>query len=167
MKHETYNNQGFTLVELLVGVTVFSLVISIAISLFVSILRDQRHSIAIQNVQDNGRYLIEFIAKEVRMSEIENSDGESSVLNLTHPLHGDVAYSFTGTTITRDDGSGFEQINSDEVQVQGRFFIDGKTGGDDEQPRITIVLKVDTTGTKPEEQAEINLQTTLSQRKLD
>jgi len=48
------------------------------------------------------------------------------------------------------------------------FYIDGReSGGDDEQPRVTIVMKAQTTGAKIEEQAEINLQTTLSQRKLD
>ncbi len=155
---------GFTLVELLVGMAVFSLVIGIAVNLFAASLRNQRKSIAIQNVQDNGRYLMSFVAKEVRMSEIRTSDGASAILYIYHSEQGDITYVFTGTQITRNG----EAISSDEVQVQGMFYIDGReSGGDDEQPRVTIVMKAQTTGAKIEEQAEINLQTTLSQRKLD
>ena len=159
--------KGFTLVELLIGMVVFSLAIGIAVNLFAASLRNQRKSIAIQNVQDNGRYLMSFVAKEVRMSEIRTSDGTYAALYMYHPEQGDITYIFTGAPnwqITRNG----DAISSDEVQVQGVFYIDGReSGGDDEQPRATIVMKVETTGAKIEERAEINLQTTLSQRKLD
>lgn len=157
------DKKGFTLVELIVGVAIFSLVIMVAVSLFTAVLRSQRKSIAIQNIQDNGRYLIGFVAKEIRMSEIRISDGETSILYIYHPEHGDITYEFTGTQITRNN----EPINSDEVEVQGTFHVDGRSGGDEEQPRVTIVMRMRTIGTKVEEQARINLQTTLSQRELD
>lgn len=153
--------KAFTLVELLVAVAIFVLTALIAVGLLISVLRGQRKSIAIQNVQDNGRYLIGFMAKEIRMSEIISSDGETTVLNVTEPALGDITYRFTGNDLERNG----DKINSDEVRVQGRFFIDGKTAGDDEQPRVAIVMKVETTGAKSEEKAEINLQTTLSSRK--
>ena len=165
------NGAGFTLVELIVSVAIFSLVITVASSLFSTVLRSQRKSINVQNIQDNGRYLMNFMAKEIRMSDIENPDSEIPFLNISHSIHGDITYTFTGATgdpetawkITRNG----QAINSNQVWVEGRFFIDGKTGGDDEQPRVTMVMKVGTLGTKIEERAEINLQTTLSQRKLD
>lgn len=153
-------NKGFTLVELLVALVVFSLAVTIAISLFASALRSQRKSIAIQNVQDNARYLIGFIAKEIRMSEIKSPDGELFILDINHPDEGDIRYQFTGVEVQRNG----EKINSDEVQVDGKFFIDGRSTGDDEQPRLTIVMKVETIGAKAEERAKVNLQTTLSQR---
>jgi len=154
---------GFTLIELLVGVAVFALVITIALSLFMSALRSQRKSIAIQNVQDNARYLFSFMAKEIRMSQLNAVDGEITQINIIHPVNGSVTYSFNGTQILRNGQS----INSDEVQIDGRFFIDGKAAGDNQQPRVTLVMEVTNIGTKAEEQAEIKLQTTLSQRELD
>lgn len=156
------NKKGFTLVELIVGVAIFSLVILIAVSLLAAALRVQRRSMAIQNVQDNSRYLIGFVAKEIRMSEIKNPDGPSTVLSIYHLKHLDIIYEFTGTQIKRNG----DVISSDEVKVEGTFYVDGR-GGDDDQPRVTIVMKVRTTGGKVEERAEINLQTTLSQRELD
>lgn len=154
---------GFTITELIVAVAVFALVITAAVSLLTMAVRTQRRALAIQDVQDNGRYLMGFIAKEVRMSEINNSDGQATVLSITHPDSGDISYSFTGTQITRNG----DTINSDEVEVEGKFYVDGRApGGDDEQARVTIVMKVKTTGAKTEERTEADLQTTLSQRDL-
>jgi prepilin-type N-terminal cleavage/methylation domain-containing protein len=163
MKNAAHNKQGFTLIELLVGVAVFALVITIALGLFMTALRSQRKSIAIQNVCDNARYLFGFMAKEIRMSKLDAADGEITQINITHPVNGSITYSFTGTQILRNG----QPINSDEVQIDGRFFIDGKTIGDNQQPKVTIVMEVTNIGTKTEEQAEIKLQTTLSQRELD
>jgi prepilin-type N-terminal cleavage/methylation domain-containing protein len=162
---------GFTLTELIVAVAIFALVITGAITLLTTVLRTQRKSAVIQSVQDNARYLMGFMAKEIRMSEFRGFDGTTQVLEITHPINGDISYTFTGTPnwqIIREDDSTLDKINSDEVEVDGGFYIDGKAvGGDNEQPRVTMVIKVRITGTKTEEQAEINLQTTLSQRNFD
>lgn len=155
------NKTGFTLIELIVAVAVFALVITAAVSLLTIAVRSQRRALAIQNIQDNGRHLIGFIAKEIRMSKINNLDGQAASLDITHPVNGDINYSFTETQLTRNN----EQINSDEVEVSGGFYIDGRTAEDKEQVRVTIVMKVKTTGNKTEEQVEANLQTTLSSRK--
>lgn len=154
------SKRGFTLVELLVAFMVFTLAVAAATALFASVLKSQRKSIAIQNAQDNARYLIGFLAKEIRMSEIRSDDGEFLILDVYHPDEEDIRYQFSGGEILRNG----EKINSDEVQVDGRFFIDGTGVGDGEQPRVTMVIKVETTGAKAEERAKVNLQTTLSQR---
>ena len=161
------NKNGFTLIEVLVAVSVFSLVIVIALGLFTNIIRSQRKSVALQNVQENGRYLIDFMAKEIRMSEITSVDGSSLVLAIDHPLNGSIQYSFSGGQLTREDSAGVVAINSDETQVDGSFIIYGKTLGDNIQPRVRVILKAQTTGSKTEEQSVINLQTTISQRPLD
>lgn len=155
------NKAGFTLLELLVGIAIFTLTITTAIGLFITVIESQRKSVAIQNVQENGRFLMWYASKEIRMSTINNSeDGETNTLELTHPDHGNVSYSFTDTGEFLRGG---EKLSSDEVYVTGKFLIDGKTSGDNEQPRVTVVIKVQTISTKKEEKAEINLQTTFSQ----
>lgn len=159
---------GFTLTELIVAVAIFALIITGAVTLLTTVLRAQRKSAVIQSVQDNARYLMGFMAKEIRMSEFTSPDGNATVLYINHPEKGDIGYEFIGGDIIREDDSTLGPINSDEVEIDGGFYIDGKEiGGDSEQPRVTIAMKVRITGTKTEEQAEINLQTTLSQRNLD
>ncbi len=162
--------RGFTLIELLVGLMVFSLAVGVAINLFAAALRAQRKSIAIQNVQDNGRYLISFIAKEIRMSRIVSADGETLILNIEHPTNGNITYTFTGAPnwqILRTDADSSGSINSSEVNVDGRFSIAVRAVGDNIQPRVTIIMKITNKGVKVEEQSEIDLQTTFSQRRLD
>jgi len=155
------NKKGFTLIELLVGAAIFSLAIGIAIGLFATVMEGQRKSKAIQDVQENGRYLMWYISKEIRMSTIDNSaDGETSQLFITHPEHGAVTYSFSEEGGFLRNG---EKLNADEVNVVGKFIINGKTPGDNEWPRATVMMKVLTAGVKPEQSADIRLQTTFSQ----
>lgn len=158
---------GFTLIELVVGVTVFVIVISIVVNLFVLGLKGQRKFLAIQNVQDNARYLLEFIAKEIRMSTINNSASNS--LNITRPDGEVVTYVFTGQTIDRltANPSTTGPLNSNEVLISGGFYTTGIGLDDSQQPRVTIVMKIEATGEKKEQESEINIQTTLCPRNLE
>lgn len=157
---------AFTLIELIVGMTIFIIVISVVLSLFMTGLRGQRNIIAQQNVQDNARYLLGFIAKELRMGEIDSVS--NSTLEITRPDGESVTYVFNSAdkTIERTDSSTSGPINSDNVLITGSFYGLG-IGDDNQQPRITIIMKVETIGEKEEEKVEINIQTTLSQRNLE
>lgn len=172
MKQKDKNRKkGFTLIELIVAIAIFIVVISVVLSLFVTGLKGYRKVIAIQNVQDNARHLLEFISKEIRMSEINSAT--STTLNITRPNGENVIYFFTTETvdgktlgrINREDSSTSGPINSEEISVIGNFYIMG-IGSDNQQPRVTIVIKVETVG-KPEEKSEINIQTSLSPRDLE
>ena len=190
MKHITCNkakNKGFTLTELIVVTAIFALIIITAIGLMMAAIQTQRKGIALQSIQDNGRHLMAFMAKEIRVSEIVSGDappGPDDTLVIDPPNTGDpetdgteVTYTFTGPQITRkayiytEVGKKYEWVtaplNSDEVNVIGKFIIDGKTAEDNEQPRVTIIMKVESKGTGDKEKAEIDLQTTVSQRNLD
>lgn len=182
------NKNGFTLTELIVVTAVFALIITTAIGLMIAATQTQRKGIALQNIQDNGRHLIAFMAKDIRVSEIVSGDTPplTGILVIDPPDTGseadgtDVTYTFTGTPnwqITREAyiymeiGNKWEWVtsplNSDQVKIDGEFVIDGKTTDDNQQPRVTIIMKVESSGTQTEEKAEIELQTTISQRNLD
>lgn len=165
MKQNT--NKGFTLIELMVAMAIFVIVISVVLSLFTMGIRSQRKIIALQNVQDNARYLLGFIAKEVRMSEINSVS--SAGLNITRPDGESVSYFFNNSQgkIERTDSSTSGPINSGQVSVTGSFYGLGIGRGDGQQARVTIVMKVETSGAKVEQKAEINIQTTLNPRNLD
>ncbi len=157
------NKKGFTLIELLVAMTIFVVVVMIVFGLFSAAIRGQRRVMAMQNIQENARFILEFMAKEIRMSKINSVN--ASVLNVTRygELFNDVEveYVFYNGDLLKDN----VQINSDEVSVTGKFYYSGIT--DDGQPIITIVLKVQGIGSRTEEQSFVNVQTTLSQRVLD
>lgn len=167
-KIQDTKHNGFTLIELVIAIGIFIIVISVVLSLFMTGLRGQRKVFVLQNVQDNARFLMSFMAKEIRMSNINWA--YSDRLNITRPDLTDVIYIFDSTEkqIEREDDPdvGPMPINSDEVLVTGMFDSSGiGTGG--QQARITIVLKVEATGERAEEEAEIIIQTTVSPRNLE
>lgn len=160
-------NKGFTLIELVIAIGIFVIVVSVALSLFLTGLAGHRKTIAIQNVQDNARYLLEFVAKEVRMSEIKNANYYRLVI--TRPDGEEITYAFEGGNIQRTitgNPSGSGPMNSNEVSISGQFYTLGIGKDDNQQPRVTIVMKAETTG-KTEEKARIELQTTLNPRNLE
>lgn len=176
MKHKA--NKGITLIELIIAMAIFVIVISVVLSLFMTGLKGQRRVITLQNLQDNARFLLGFMAKEIRMSNINNVvNGETLILDITHPISGDIIYTFTGAPdydIKRrflDPGPPAQflegAINSGEVLITGSFSLSGIGIGDGQQPRVTITVNVETVGVKVEEKAEVTLQTTVSPRNLE
>lgn len=142
--------KGLTLLELLVAMTIFIIVVGLATGIFLLGLRGQRTVFTTQYTQENARYIIEMMAKEIRMSEINSFTATS--LDITHPVNGDVDYQFLGTSLERNG----QAINSDEARItNGRFSIN-----DTYQPRVTVKMTV----TDQAGKNQIDLQITLSSR---
>ncbi len=60
--------------ELLVAITLFTIIMLAATSIFKMVIDGQRNSVSAQNVQENIRYIMERISKEIRMAKISNHD---------------------------------------------------------------------------------------------
>ena len=60
---------GFTLVEIMVAVSVFVLVISIAAGIFVYSLQDQRKALSHQELLDQTSYIMEYMSRGIRMAK--------------------------------------------------------------------------------------------------
>jgi type II secretory pathway pseudopilin PulG len=63
------DHSGITLLELLVSVFIFSITILAATGIFQTVVNSQRSAIASQNLQDNIRYDLEKMGKEVRSAQ--------------------------------------------------------------------------------------------------
>lgn len=138
-------NRGFTLIEILVAVGIFVVVITIVISIFFNTIKEQRKLFVNQNLQENARFIMEMITKEVRMMKsINTATGEFSTLSITNQDGGAVIYKFETDQIKRDGadwGAGTSHpLNSTNVKVDGRFYVDNNPSV--QQPRITIRMKV-------------------------
>ena len=128
-------------------------------------ISSQRKVLALQGVQENARFMLEFMAKEIRMGVI--TAATSSTLTLRRPDGEIINYAFSGQNIQRTSSSSSGPINSADISVSGGFYASGVGSGDGLQPKVTIALSVQGQGTKAEEQARLDIQTTLSQRNLD
>lgn len=167
MKYKIKKKNGFTLIELLVASSIFVIVITVAVTSFVISLKGYRRVLAQQDLQDNARYLLGFIAKEIRMSRIKISNPNNiatPILVITRSDKDDVNYSFSGGNLLRNGSI----INSSNISItSGNFYITGVGLNDGQQPKVTIVMKMETIGDKLEEKTELNIQTTLCSRDIE
>lgn len=86
---------GFTLIEILMVVAIFSMAVLMSTDVFLTANRSQRHAQSQQRVQADARFTIETIAREIRSSIPDyalyadpNRDGNfSDVITLAEPKH--------------------------------------------------------------------------------
>lgn len=162
-------NKGFTLLELIVAIGVFSTVISASTGIFISTLTAQRKAIALQNIQDNIRFAAESMAKEIRTGKNFSANPEGTQLNFTNAAGASVVYLLTAGRIEKssDNGATFLPITADNIEVAAlKFYLRGEAEGDGLQPKITISAKTRSKNVKIAEQSEMNLETTISVREI-
>jgi len=163
-------NKGFTLIELVVALAVFGLVVFAMTAIAGSVIQGQRKAFVLQDTQEAGRYILESISKEMRMSTINSGDsgGNSrtslSITALKSTGNEDIDYQFNNDRVQRRvNGGGWQYISPDDLEVTGGFFIRKSTAI---QPWsfVTIVMRLRSTGDKTQEQAEIYLQGSITAR---
>ncbi len=173
-------NKGFTLVELLVSISIFSLIVSAMSGVFVSTIRAQRKSIAFQQLLEQTSYLEEYMSRSIRMGkkdingvcisatsnyEITRVDKGIGFLNYNGNCE---EFYLSGTELRQNKNNVDLALTSSNLIVENiNIELSGEFQTDNLQPRVTIFLKIKGAGSKPEEQPEIKIQTTISQRNPD
>ena len=178
MKSSTLNPQpstlnpenGFTLVEILTAFLIFSIILTIFSSVFLSSSNLQKRAFNIQQAEENASYILESMIKEIRVSKISGPDSNcpsspASTLSITHPVNGNIIYSLNGTSVQRTVNGTVTTISSNTVDfTRLQFCISGTPIGDKKQPRVTILAGIKSK--KTQQQASIDIQTAVSQRFL-
>lgn len=164
------NNYGFTLVEMLTAIFLFSILMIVVGGAFVGSLNTQRTAFNIQQAEENANFTLESMAKEIRVGQVTSADtncpsSPATTLSISHPVNGSIIYSLSGGAIHRNANGTDTIISSNTVQfTRLQFCILGATTGDQKQPRVTILATVKSV--KTQQQSSIDFQTTLSQRFL-
>ena len=75
LKKKKEVEKGFTLVEMIIAIFIFSIVFGAASGLFVSAIKNQSRTLANQQLLDQTSYTIEYIGRAIRMAkkDIEGS----------------------------------------------------------------------------------------------
>lgn len=81
MKKKFRNQQGVSLLELIVAISLFTALMLSATGIFKMVVDGQRNAVSAQNVQENMRYALEKISKEIRMAKSGNADCLSAAVN--------------------------------------------------------------------------------------
>jgi len=172
--------KGFTLIELLISMTIFSIVMVSVINLFSAGIETQRRTLALQTVSNSTSYVIEYMSRTIRMAKkdlggsyitagcnFEPADSEESYIRFLNYDGKQQEFILQGGQIKekKEPASEFTALTSDNFQVNKFVFrVSGGCQDDELQPKVTIVIEVQTKETKPQ---ILNLQTTISQRDLD
>jgi len=176
--------KAFTLIELMVSITVFAIVITPAISLFGSALRHQREIMMQAEALNSASFLTEYISRALRMARKDiqgdcigeknnfiNPSGASSIRFLNYNdkcqefvLESDaikVRKSVDDSALNLGSGSFLTSANL--VVENLNFAISGNDQLDNEQPKVSFSLKLRSKYLS----SPLEAQTTVSQRELD
>jgi prepilin-type N-terminal cleavage/methylation domain-containing protein len=112
------DNSGFTLIEVLVAMAIFSTAIMVAFSIFISSQNLQQRTLAIQRGQSDARYALELIARKFRLGEIDYEYYVSNGIILTNPAE----------ILALRDSDGLPvrfQLASEAIQICTNFTQEG------------------------------------------
>ena len=162
------NNRGFSIIEALVTVFTFSILAIIIAAIFAQSLKLQRRADAVIKIQENAMFILESMAREIRVSDIffqNNLDCTSSTVSLRHSINGNISYTFNGGVVKRID-NGIENIlSSNDIEFQNlSFCITGSSLADNRPTRVTILALIKSR--LPGQPTPIRLQTTVTSRSI-
>ncbi len=183
-------NKGFTLIELMVSITVFSVVMLSSMGAVMTVLNANRKSESLRSVMDNLSFTLDTMTRTIRFGstyhcgasgnlslpkDCDGSSGDNNSLTVQDSDGNQVTFSLVTVAgvgqIMRTINSGVAlPMTSPDVNIQSfSFWVFGTTpysSGNLLQPKVIVLVKGFVAGVNMTDSSFI-LQTTISQRKLD
>lgn len=184
---EEEKKKGFTLIELIVSVALFSIILTTALGALLMVIDANRQAKAIKLVVNNLNLAMEGMSRELRVGsnfcEFDNGTNSPDPTCNTSSNGSDVIYFTTdrgdesslfqlqGTAVERrlgpaGPGNTALQLTGSDVEVDAlRFYIRGVGYGDSVQPSVVVMMNGHIN--QADQVVEFNVQSTVSQRKLE
>jgi len=187
------HSAGFSMIELLVAVSIFAIVMTTAVGTLIAVIRAGSSAQSAQALTTNLSFVLDIMTRELRTGYMYYCDDDvesggslessyqdcasgASAIAFTDSETGDrVGYQLNGTAIEQriddtDGGStGWIPITSAQVVIEDlQFVVEGGAPGaiDELQPRIRVLLHGKATDTLTEE-SEFFIQSSVTSRELD
>lgn len=170
--------RGFTLIELMVALTLFIVVMTMSMGSIIGVFDANRKSKALKTVMTNLNLAVESMSKEMRYGKNyhcgsgtvtvpQNCPSGDTLMSFLSSDSTQITYRLTGTTIERQLGSGnFLSVTAPEVVIDSlTFYTLGAGTGNLLQPKV--IIKVEGHSGTDESRSEFILETMVSQRALD
>lgn len=171
---------GFSLIEVIVSVSLFAVMILSATSIFKMVIDSQRSALATQNVQESLKFFLEVTAKEIRMAKknggacpglgaddiyfVGTENGHDTLLFRNY--YGEcIKYSLSpdsGVTrfkVNRDSNYGF--ISPLKINIDHLDFVFSSSAA--AQPMVTMNIQAHAVGVNLD-QSKMTLQTSITSR---
>ncbi len=175
---------GYTLIELLIAIAVFTVVIAAPAGFFVTAIKGQQKTLASQEMYDNISYVLEYMSRALRMAKKDFEGDCCSVPNTNYELTGGGSgiifknyqgecqeFYWNGTQLFEVKNKlEAVQLTSSNIAVKD-FMIEqsGWSQTDTIQPKVKLFLSIEEgiKGELDELHPKMKIQTSVSQRKLD
>lgn len=181
------NRSGFSLAEMLVAVGVFSIAMAVSSSIFINVNNMQQQTANMSKLQNEGRYVLEKIGKEIRGRELDydltvlDSAGLTDALVFKEDEFGDAykiyfdaaSQAIRVETTNIDAGTKDAALSADEVMVEKmQFLVSPLTdpyavlSADPplEQSRVTLMMVIKNREAPEKYRKTLQLQTTISSK---
>lgn len=181
--------RGYTLIELLTGISIFILVVGTVTSLLISAISAQRRALALREIIDSSSYAIDYMSRALRVAKKDDiviggqskdcsgvpNDKKNFIVSLdgrsikfrTYKLIEcqEFYWDSTAKRIKENKNGQVNDLTPAELEVTTlKFTVIGDSPGDTLQPRVTIFMEIQKRG---EPATKVSIQTSVSQRDLD
>lgn len=167
------NSSGFSIMEAVVSAAVFATVVVSSMGVYLATVKLDAKSRAERSVQQNARFIMDFIAKEVRNGSIDYGATQGAHrLVLVNQQDQQEIFELGGTDLEFDKPAiGVTTLNSDDVRVT-RFDVYLNPASNPFvlandvhiQPHVTVVMRLESTFAKNTESSSIDVQSTFAVR---
>jgi len=169
MKNKISQKKGFTLIEMLISIALFSIVVTIAMGSIFTIIDANRKSQTLTLVMNNLNFALEIMTRDIKTADPASISYTGGVLSLINQEGENIKYSFDGdnSLIEKDSGSGYASINSSGVIIENFYVgLANRAPGGGAQPRVLLVVSGYAQITE-RIRSDFNIQTTVSPRQLN
>jgi len=173
---------GFTIVELMVALSVFIIVMTISMGSILSVFDANRKSRNLRTVIGNLNLAVESMSKEMRygrnyhcssttspgtLTATQNCAGGGPLMSFLSTDNAQVTYRFNGPRIEKSIGAGaYTALTAPEVIIDDlTFYTTGTVAGDGSQPKTIMIIRSHAGTGKG--RSDFIIQTLVSQRRLD
>lgn len=156
-------DRGFTLVEMLTSVAIFSIVLVVIMGSIITVIDVNRKAQSLTIVMNDLNFVLESMTRTIKTGEVI-ADGPSFI-TIENQDDEEITYTFSDGAIFRsvDDGDDIS-VTSSQIDIQEAEF--NVFDGPNQQPRV-LILVAGEVQTSPDISSAFKIQTTVSQRNLD
>jgi len=172
-------NRGFTLIEMLLSIALFSIVLTISMGAIFTIIDSNRKTQTLTLTMNNLSFAIESMTRDLKTADPKTlSDNSGSSRSLVGQDEDYIRYRFNNGTIEKSVGESaysdsYSSIISEDVIIENFYFAVVEYGEgsslqstSNEQPRATILIEGYAEITE-RIRSDFAVQTTVSPRQLD
>lgn len=172
--------RGFTLIEMIMSVGVFTVVALIAAGALLAVADANRKAQAFKSVVNNLNFALESVARNLRTGSgysanfpsCANLPGYATGVSFISQENKPVSYYLSGTQIVRTIGNAVPPVpigvTAPEVKVDRFcFLIEGTAAGDGVQPHVLMLVGGVMREGQKKLESRFDIQTFITQRLLD